>query len=78
MRSLQGWEIPEYKVLYSATLDGLKMEAENEKANNIVEIDIILIILMISLVIHILSLIDIVVSVPNMKSRLMRYRKTYK
>ena len=45
----------------SAALDGLKLDAENETINNLVEIDIIPVIIAISLVIHILSLIPIVV-----------------
>jgi uncharacterized membrane protein len=47
--------------LNSATLDGLKIEAENEKINDLIEVDIILIIITISLIIYILSFIAIVV-----------------
>lgn len=46
--------------LYNAILDGLQVEAENEKKNDSAEIDIIQIIITISLVIHILSSIAIV------------------
>lgn len=49
------------RTLYSATLDGLKIEAENEKMNDVTEVSIIPVIITISLVIHILSLIAIVV-----------------
>lgn len=59
------------RTLYSVTLDGLEIEGENEKINNLTEIDIILVILSISLVIHILFLITIVVFMPDMKSGLM-------
>ena len=43
--------------MYSATLVGLKIEAENEKINDLIEADIIAIIITISLAIHILSLL---------------------
>ena len=49
------------RTLYSITLDGLKIEAENEKINDLTKIKIVFIIITISLVIHILSLIAIVV-----------------
>lgn len=42
-------------ILYIATLDGLKIISENEKINDITEIDITLNIINISLVIQILS-----------------------
>lgn len=40
----------------SATLDGLKMAAVNEGVNDLAGIDVMLIIIAVSLVIHILSL----------------------
>lgn len=46
--------------LYNAILDGLKVEAENEKRNDSAEIGIIQTIITISLVIHILSSIVVV------------------
>lgn len=44
------------RTLHSATIDDLKMEKINEGIANLAGIDIILIIIIISLVIHILSL----------------------
>ena len=49
------------RTLYNATLDDLKMEAENGKINDLSEVDIIPVIIAISLVLHILSLIARVV-----------------
>lgn len=52
-----------FRTLYDVihTLDDLKMEAENEKINDLTEVDIISVITAISLVLHILSLIARVV-----------------
>lgn len=47
------------RTLYSATLDGLKIEAENEKINDLIEIDIMSTII-INPVIYVLSLIVLV------------------
>lgn len=49
------------RILYSVKLDDLKINAENEKINDLTEIVIILIIITICLAIHILSLIAIIV-----------------
>jgi hypothetical protein len=63
------------RTLYSGPLDGLKIEAENEKIDNSIETDIMPIIITISLVIYILFLIVIFgFFVPNMKSGLIRYK----
>ena len=63
------------RTLYSITLDGLKIEEENEKINDLTKIKIVFIIITISLVIHILPLIAIVgFFVPNMKSGLIKYK----
>lgn len=65
------------RTMYSATLDGLKTEAENKKINNLTHIDIILIIITISLVIHILNLIARVnLFVSSMKSGLTRLERS--
>ena len=62
------------RTLYSITLDGLKIEEENEKINDLTKIKIVFIIITISLVIHILSLIAIVGFVPNMENGLIRVK----
>ena len=43
---------------FTATLDGLKIEAENEKLNDLTEIGSVVIMIIIILVFHTLSLID--------------------
>lgn len=57
--------ILDIRTLYNATLDGLKIKAQNEKINDLIEIDIILIIITISLVVHILTSTPIVVLCPK-------------
>lgn len=59
------------RTLYKAILHGLKMKAENEKVNDSVEIDTILIIVTISQVVR-LQPPQPVGFVPNMKSGLIR------
>ena len=59
--------------------NGLQIDTENEKINDLIEIEITAIRITISLVIHILPLIAIVgFFVPNMKSGLISLRETCK
>lgn len=58
---IMGNIILDIRTLYNATLYGLKIKTQNEKINDLIEVDTILIIITISLVVHILPSIPIVV-----------------
>ena len=61
-------KIQGFRTLYSATLDGLKMEESNEVINDLAGIDIMPIVITISLANKVLSIIAIVFFMPKMKS----------
>lgn len=54
------------RTLFTATVGGLQMEKINEGINNLPGIDIILIIIIVSLVIHNVSLKSSLITVTNM------------